>query len=464
MIIASYYIATRVGLLELPDGFFYYVLGDFLLTGRLFRVFPFNHTVPQTLYGPLYSLFLGYLIPRPFPIAMTLIPFIQLCAVAVSGLMVRSMTEILIGKVWKNWGLLIFLFLPFLLIYATTLMSEAITLFLITTFCYLMILLLKKKTILPPTTLILVGCILALTKNAYIFIVLLGLLLTLFFLWRDGKTLKPIQGIFLLPPVLIGFFGIVLWMQFNWMYHKNLSLTNYTGRHLYNNVVHEGKMLPPKETEAYQEFMKRVGSEERLYLPEWEVQLFFIPEFNAGTLTESDMDRFFLNFSVAAIKAQPIRYAMHVVNVAWHNIVTPPYHAKLLAHLNEPDPTCPDCGTPPCRFTWDMNLCQPENPNKTMLKIWATLLQINRLFYPYGMTILTILASIGLLSSLLKNNRGILLLTGIFVGFLFVQAAAQRIEGRYLIPLYSIYAILIVQGIKTIVTLRHFKTSSHHET
>jgi len=450
-LIVSWFIATHIGLFELPDGFFYYVLGDYLLHGRLFTVFPFNATTPQTLFGPLYSIFLGFMIPRAYPWAMTGIPFIHLFLVGLSGLFLFYIAKLTIGKRWGYVVLPVFFFFPFLLIYSVTLMSEAVTLFLITTYSYLFVLLLKGKTRIPPSMLVLVGCILTLTKNAYILIVALSIPMWLFLLWRDRRKITPIAGSIAQIPILIGLIGILLWVRFNKTHHNTYALTNYTGRHLYNNVVHSGKMLPDKESKIYKEFFLRIGSEQNFYLPEYEVERYFIADFNAKRITEQEMDRKFMEFNIAAIKKQPLSYVTHVFYVAWNDLITAPYHAKILASLGEKDPTCPDCGVLDCRITWNAAMCKPQVNDPGALKLWASLVRINRAMYPNGMIVLAVLAGIGIIEAIIKRNKELVLLTGIFLLFLFVQAAAQRIEGRYLVPLYPLYVLCILNGLKTLV-------------
>ncbi len=449
-IVLSYFIATHIGLFDLPDGFFYYNLGAFLLYGRQPNINPFNITTPQTLFGPFYSILLALIIPKPFPWAMTGIPFLQVFAICIASLWVFIMAKLLIGKKWALLSFPIFLSMPFMLVYATSLMSEALTIFLMSTYSVLFTLISKQKTKIPPSLLVFVACLLTLTKNAYVLIVFLTIPLWIFFLWRDRSKITPIRGGLEQIPVLLGFIGIMLWVRFNKTYHDIYSLTNYTGRHLYNNVVHSGHLLPDKNSDIYKEFFQKAGDEQVFYLPEWEAERIFVPDFNEHKITEAQIDKKFMAFSTAAIKNNPLGYATHLLTVIWGDITTAPYHAKLLASLGKPDPECTDCGVIPCRTTWDPKICQPQYDDPFMQNVWAGLIYLNRAMYPYGMAVLAGIAAIGIFEGFRKRNWEYLFLTGIFLLFLTVQAAAQRIEGRYMIPLFPLFSLCVLKGIQTL--------------
>lgn len=430
----SWFVATRVGLFELPDGFFYFALGDFLLYNRLFPIAPFNVETPQTLYGPVYSLLLAFLINQPFPWGATGIPFIQLSLTIASGAFVFVCSMILIGRRWAYLSLVMFLTLPFLFIYATVLMAESVTLFLATLWITCFILLLKTYTSLPPSLLIIIGSLLALTKNAFLPIFFISAIAWIFFLWKKRHGVTLVRGFLEQLPVLLGVVFVALWMRFNVIHHNTYALTNYTGRHLYNNVVHQGKIIPNKTSDIYKTFLSYVENENNLYRIEYEVQRFFIQPFAEKKLTEAEIDRLFLRFSVEAIRNQPIRYATHVFRVAWGNLTTPPYHETIIDRLFE------------CRIHWHPSLCSPQYPNKFFLLIWKHLLTIQTTLYPVWMTIIVILGIIGTIGALLKKNRGILAISAICYFFLLIQSAAQQIEGRYVIPLFGMLAILATSG------------------
>ncbi|MCX8008777.1 MAG: hypothetical protein N3A54_03700 [Patescibacteria group bacterium] len=439
--IVSVFIATHVGLFELPDGFFYFALGDFLLYNRLFPIYPFNTEIPQTIYGPVYSVFLAFMINRPFPWAMTGIPMIQIFLTFLSGLFVFHITTLLTGKNWAVVSLIVFLSMPFLFIYATVLMSESVTLFLCTLWIYVCVLVVKKKTSLPPSVLVLIGSLLTLTKNAYLPIVILSIGIWIYSIWQNKKTFRPIRGFIEQAPVLFGLALIIFWIRFNKIHHNTYALTNYTGRHLYNNVVHEGQMIPAKESSIYKEFLARVGTEKNLYKIEYEVQRFFIRDFVEKKLTENQIDDLFLRFSIAAIQQQPLAYAAHVVRVALGNLTTPPYHETIAER------------TQTCRFHWNAAMCLPQQKHEAILNAWKTFLDLNIRVHSFAMTIFTVFFCFGIIASLINKNKLIMFIGLLFIIFLFIQSAFQHVEGRYVIPLYGMFVVCVVYGIKTTITL-----------
>jgi hypothetical protein len=243
-------------------------------------------------------------------------------------------------------------------------------------------------------------------------------------------------------------------LGFNYHYHGNLSFTNYTGRHLYNNVVFQGKFLPPRDSEIFRQFTKTMSDPNYVFsLPEWEVQRYFTPYFYSGELTEYGIDKLFLAFSIEAIKTQPLAWGKHVLATVWGNITNPPYHRKILPYLGFKDSYYNDEPRTDCRFSWNQQSCFGPDRNGKLNNLWGRWFILQQQFYPTGMALLAFTALIGLISLILQKKWQSLIVGGFTIFFLLVPAIAQQIEGRYVLPIYPTLAVFIAVGFQTILKL-----------
>jgi 4-amino-4-deoxy-L-arabinose transferase-like glycosyltransferase len=448
-------VSTRIGLFELPDGFFYIVLGVFLYTGKLLEVYPFNATIPQTLFGPVYATIAYVLLSIPYPFIFMILPFFQFICIGLAAICVYQIAKIVFHKQYGYLSVTIFFTLPLLFIYATTLTAESLTIFLVSLFTLLLLHATKSKKPLPWMYVFSVAAILTLTKNAFIFSLPITLLVACWQILRYPSIRKPSTS-HIIPYALVIMTSVLLlrWLLFNYQHHHIIAFTNYTGRHLYNNVVHQGKFLPPENSDVYKSFTRYMGNPQKeLLLPEWEVQTLLVNDFKNGTLTESQMDREFLAFSIAAIKHHPVGWIFHISNTALHNVITPPYHRNLLPFLGMNDGYYHDPPSDSCRIPWNTYLCKMPGESKFLNTIWGTFLTFQVTYYPIIMGFYGILAAIGILRFIVKKQRSGIILTGIFLLFWIIPAMAQQIEGRYFMPVFPLFAVLISSGILSMKTV-----------
>lgn len=122
-------VSLLIGLTDTPDSFQYFALGKYLYFKELLPQAPFNYDRPRTLFGPLYALFVTPLYQLPVPMGSLLIPFIQLTLVAISAVLIYKAMQQIFHKPWPLITAIIFLLLPYNLIYATFMMSETLTQF-----------------------------------------------------------------------------------------------------------------------------------------------------------------------------------------------------------------------------------------------------------------------------------------------------------------------------------------------
>lgn len=448
----AYIISTRIGVFELPDGFFYVILGRFLLTGQLIEVSPFNKTIPQTLFGPVYAIVSYLLLSIPYPFVFMLLPFFQFLCIGAAALCIYHVSRMLFQNRYGYLSVAIFFSLPLLFFYTTTIMSESFTICLVSLFTLLILKATKKKKPLLWMYPFSIAAILTLTKNAFIFTIPITLLVALWQIIKYPSIRKPSKHhIFPYVLVILTSLLVLRWVLFNYQYHHIFALTNYTGRHLYNNVVYQGKFLPPENSDVYKSLSRYMKDPEKEFLlPEWEVQALLAPSFKNGTLTESQMDRKFLTFSIAAIKTHPIGWMLHITNTALHNIITPPYHRNLLPFLGFEDTYYQDPPHAGCRVTWNTDLCTPPGESVFLYTLWGSFLRFQVTAYPVLMGFYGVLAGAGILRFIVKKQRSGIILTGIFLLFWIVPAMAQQIEGRYFMTVFPLFAVLISGGLVSI--------------
>jgi len=450
-LVFSYTSAVNVGLLKLPDSFFYYILGQYLHIGYWFPVSPFNMTVPQTLYGPVYGYLTYPLMILPHPAATIVIPFIQLIMIGLSSLCIYWIMSHTPYKKWAAATSVIFIFLPFNLLYGLLYMSEILTSFLLSIGMVFVTLILKKhKTswIYTPL-LVFVMSLSTLTRNAYLLMFGVSVIVWMISLYIGLRQKKYVPLVLVQLPAVIGIGFIGYWLNFNHTHQGLWNLTNYTGRHIYNNVVVAGKFLPPDTHPAMKPFITRNPDKTSMFKPVWDAELIFRRDFEEGKLTETQMDRLFLQVSIAAITSHPFEYAMHIVKMAFNMPMNAPYHRDILSRLGYYDPLCPECyRSTDCRFEWINTVCQPSGSWTPIRVFWTNMINMNRMLFPFVGLLLFFFSIVGSIVSLFKGPK---ILSVFALSYLLqhtLHSVSQWTEGRFLLSIYPLYAIEIIAGIR----------------
>lgn len=447
-------ISVYIGIWEIPDSFFYYVLGKHLYTGEIFPIAPYNYTKPQTLFGPLYGLIIAPLIDRPWPTAMFLIPLIQISMLFFISWLIYLMLKPDLKKPWPAIGAVLYICIPFNILYGTYMMSETLTQLLIALYLYFFRKSTIKKSLLYPSLMILIASLATLTRYVFQILIPISMLWLFIKLFTTYKSkmfsfINLKSYILHLIPAFLGLLLVVYWMWFNYKWNGKWILSTFTGRHIYDNVVTIGEFLPPDDHPTMKPFRERfpdIKPRDWMIGPWWEKQL----AFNDGKLSEITVDKMMLDVSVAAILHQPIPYMLHVLWMMWTIPTTAPYSPPaLIENLTScTELACPDCPEKMCRFKWNWNLCVPARKNCEAQSLWAAFSQLNLLFYPLGAAVIFILSIIGAVIAIIRGKfflKGVALL---YLGLHGLHAATEWIEGRFLIPLYPMYAILVVLVIK----------------
>ena len=417
------FIAIFIGIHETPDSFFYMNLGQYLWTGQHVPVRPWNITSPQTLFGPLYPILASPTISLPPPWSQFLLPTFQLILLISSTFLVWKMLNSLLTHPWPLVGAVIFILLPFNVIYATLIMSETLTQF-------LLILFLSSR---QRGARVLIAALLTLARYAY------GLLLVIsLFLW-----IRKITKASMLPAGL-GIIAIFAWMFFNYRHFGVWTLSMVTGRHIYNNVVTQGKFLPSVDNPLRQEFQKVFPDESIFFRPWWSNQFYFQFYFQP-TISERQVDQLYLNLSLAAIKEHPVGYALHLLRMPLQVLVTAPF-TPIHTFVVEAD--CRQ--DPPCRAPWNRNLCRPVFNSCLARRSWFWATELTKQLHQFIAIIWLILGSIGVIIAVKSRQKILRSAVAIFLVMLFAQAWTEWAEGRFVIPLYGPYAILITVGMNTL--------------
>jgi hypothetical protein len=442
IIIVIAFAAASIGLFEIPDAFFYYTLGQYLYTGEIFSILPFNTKTPQTLFSPVYGLLVYPLVSRQPISPLFVIPLMQLSMIAVSALLLSRILKKLFPQINPAMGIVVFLLLPFNIIYAFMFMSETTTMFIVS--IYLSIYLLLASSAWRNSLLVLTASILVLTR--YAFIPLFGLSLLFFFIRRPKQVYAHI-------PAAIGVCCVAAWILFHVHWYHSPKLSAFTGRHIYNNVITAGKFIPKDHANAQvAQFFTFVPFGE-MVKPWWDIQPYFASAFYEGKVTELEVDDMFLAVSIQGIKEHILPYILHLMKMAIITPNTPPYHDNVLSQIGFEEPSCSICTPKNCRFHWIPAHCRPILSVPFATTLFGFFILGNKAFYPLLSSVFMILAGAGILGSFLSKNK---YLIGISIFFLIqhmFQSATEWVEGRFLLPLYPLYTILIVQGFITLIKL-----------
>lgn len=418
-------IASTIGLFEAPDSIQYIYLGQYLQTGQLIPTGPFNYTYPPTLFGPVYGFIVTPLTKLPWPWGMTLIPALQLMLILFSAFLLYRIFAKFLSKRAAIVGSMLFILYPFQVVYATYLLSETLSQFLLTVYLYTLFRLNHSRWA-TPDMLVFLAAILTLTR--YVFVVLF-----IYSLIKYKPVRSPTQILFVAGITLLS-----LWIMFNFKTYGTLQLTSHTGRHIYNNVVTLGRLLPdsiPKGTEI---FFTRIP-QTKIYRPWWDNQLYF-PD-----IKEMNVDRMFLTLSLSAIRSHPLLWLSTVAYAFIHTPLTSAYE-KAPYRSRQIHDILSSC-TGEIRMPWNSNLKSTPIQNCSINRLWNVLLAAQNRFYPVGAAIMAMLALVGWVAAFLTGSLRRQFAVIFFLIHL-TQSATEWIEGRFLVPLYPLYVFFIILGIK----------------
>lgn len=458
-------LAVTIGVFEIPDSFFYVTLAQYFYTGEVYPIQPFNLDKPQTLFGPVYGLLIVPLISLPWPFGMIMVPLLQLVLLFLSAGLLYLLMKKHLPHPWPLTTAIMYLILPFQIIYATFMMSETLTSTLLLVWIFILDGWIDGKKWSHPGLLVFIAAIATLTRYVFQLLFYISLII---WVW-DMLHLTRLLPSFLarlhmlaphrkrLPilhlPALIGIGMIAGWMYFNFRINDVWTLSIIQGRHIYNNVVTVGRFLPPDSHPVMKLFLERYNrlgaDKEQMYTPWWTAQHVL----NDGIIPEWKIDQLYRDLSIAAIQTHPIPYALHVVRMTISIATTAPYHPdgfiEKLHTCWQDNSTNPP--VPICRFPWNKYLCKPAVQSCAVQSAYAAFATANITFYPFGSAVLYLLSGVGIIVSLIKRKPLLIWVSGLFAIQHLLASATEWVEGRFLIPLYPLYAILIIVALQSIL-------------
>jgi hypothetical protein len=436
----SFFLASHIGLFEIPDSYFYLGLGTYLFTGYVPPVGPFNQVVPQTLFGPVYAI-ISYPLFRVLQNPLMMVPLLQLVLFGLSAWILVKVIPKILPHSLVRFGVLLFFLLPFNLIYTFFMMSETLAMFLVSLLLYVFVIHRQKKW--HASVVVLLCSVLVLTRYAFLPVFGMSLIYWLF--------TKP-SKIVLFVPVAIGLLLIGSWVILHVRLYNTPLLSTFTGRHLYNNVITAGKFIPNnRKSPLVQQFFEYTKTAPKLDVPWWDLQIYFVQPFAEQKMTEVDIDRAFLAVSIQGIKEYPVQYVGHLGRMAYVTFLTPPYHANVLSQLGFVEAECSYCSQRSCRFIWYPQQCQPSQGDSFTQRMFAFYIYGNKAMYPIGSFVLMVLAILGVIQSFFSRKKVLMVIAGLFVVQHLFQSSSEWVEGRFLIPLYPFYVVLILTGIQALL-------------
>jgi len=432
----AFFLSVTVGEMDTPDSYLYFILAGYLRTGRIGWVAPFNWNKPQTLFGPVYGLF-GSFAPN--------LSFLQLLMILASGFLMYIVLREIISQKWSIVGSVVFIFLPFNLIYGTLIMSETLTQFWVALYIFILYFAVKRPSWWAnPSTLMLLATIATLTRYAYGLLIITSIILCFFYIPK-----RIIEYCCIAASAAL----IIWWILFNYRTNNVVSLSVVQGRHLYNNVIYDAHLLPPSTLPIVKTFEKYFPSKDAFWEPWWVNQDYFAVD---KRLPEWKIDSWYGQIAFAGIRYHPLSYGWHVITNIFILPTQVPYYKKESLHIYA---TCDPTG---CLVPWNPIMCQPRIRICPIQTGWAKFITLSSSTQPLAGLVCVFLTFIGAGIAFFKKERYLKILVVIFLSLYISQAALEIKEGRFLIPLYPFYALFIPIALSSIVTKLKVKRMQEH--
>ena len=441
-LVAILFISVFIGVYDVFDSFAYLNIGNYLLVDHWYSVSPWNASIPQTLYGPIYPILTVFFLRLSEPMRHIGIPLMQGIFLGIGAYAIAQTTSKLFSKFWQKFSVLIFFLLPFNLLYTTFLMSETLSICLMSIYIWIISLIVKTNKSILVGLLLLVQSFMILTKYAFQALIPVTIVFCIWHVYKLSKQHKYnllISGLNILIGSL-GIFAIFLWLAFNNKHYGSWQLTNMSGRHLYAGPVYRAKLLPPPHSQIYQEFVSKLGDKSLIFQPAYDIEWIFEKDFIQNSLNEIAIDRKFGTFALESIHANIPEYAMFVLK----NFIFLPFSVPIATPMRIQEISTHI-------YNYDYAPYGPLIFNRNLLSIYFSLIDVSIAVYIPITILLIVLTFIGCLRAF-KNKKWILLLImGITLPLYILFSAVATNEGRYFMLFYSSYAILITYGVEGLV-------------
>lgn len=421
---------------ETTDSYFFWAFADFLKTGKYWVPHPYYWTTPSTIAPPLYSvlLFVAEFLPR----AEIIIHFIHLLCLFFSSFFIYRITKSYLGRKNSLIIALIFLLIPANIFQPLSLMSEMVSLLGVSLFLYMSYLILEKKQNKFIKYLLLLSSFMILAR--YNFIVFWIISCILFFLTRHKKIS---DYLFLILSVLI----ITGWVGINYFLTGNIGLSDSQGKHLYNRIVYENKLLPPENNKYLKELRQLALENFDLYVPAWDLEPQIIVKLGLDYKRENKL---LTNVAIDGLKTNPLSFVSKTIeNFFKVHGNGQSYPGNLY--------TTGDWKRGACRNLGAIYFCQPIISYQLGEEVWNKLLFISDWYYqhiPLYTNFFLLYPS--LIFSLLQKNKYIRFIGLLYLLMTLFTLSVEIPVYRYQYILYPLKIILFTYLLSYLYK-KHFK-------
>ena len=403
---------------------------------------------PFTLFGPVYGVFVHILIYFTQRYASFFISFYQLLGVLVSSFTMYLILKYYFAKLWGFIGSVIYLLLPFNVIYATMVLSEGLSTFLFSLRMFIFFLYFQRKShtkVLLSGLLILISTLLVLTRYSFIPIFLFSIVILIYtyirclreFLFSRRKSLLVTLVINALVFVCISVYLFSWWVGVNYTLYGIKTLSIIKGKHLFDGVVVRSHILPDPTDPTVIKLMNALDKK-RIVVDLWSQNNTYLSYVN-----NVEDDKLFLDFSLAAIRRHPSTYFLSTFIASFSlPLYEPMYADETLLCVTSCNKECGVCRISPYLCKSLVNVC----PIKSS---FARYVDVNHKMYPWvGFGLLTLFLIGNFYFVFRQSSLFLKFIVMLFSIMLFFQIALEHLDGRYLLILYPLYTVGIVGGIK----------------
>lgn len=409
------------------DSYFYWAFSQYITTGVYPFAEPFVYLLPTTISPPLYALLLAIL--AFFPSAQIFLHGFQLLLLGITSFLLYRMVKWTLHKDAAIIIACLFALMPGNLIYTTLILTEIPAQFFLTVFIYFFMSFVRTKRILPLALAVLIASLMTLMK--YSFIVYVGIAF-LFFIFRKPRHIR----LWFMPA--IGMTILLLWITINFRITGVWGLSDTKGVQLYNQAVWSGGLLPDESDPTIKIL--------RMYIPKnvdvkkayWDLQGYILPH------TENrwhEVDTILGNVATAAVKAHPIRYLIHSIDlfIRFHGGGRPYWNN--LSSFGKPQDQYPVF----CDHLGKFQTCHPLIQTQWSTDLWNRYVDISTAFYAIIFPIFGIAMFIpSLIYALLFGKKPVRILGLLYLAGMVPIAMYVHLDTRYTLPFYPLMILITV--------------------
>ena len=429
------------------DGYFYWAIGRYFMTGSYPFISPFLYAKPVTVSPPLYGILVALI--GTVPNGDFILHVFHILLMAGTTLLLFTILSSVVSKNLAALISLFFLIFPTNVIYTASMMTELPAQTAMTAYLYLTQKYLTSHKPFILGIMFVLSAIMSLLK--YQFIVLF-VVTFLFLLWNILTHRTKPQ--FLIFCGIIGVLIIGTWVTINHAVTGVWGLSDTKKMPFYTNFVWEGKYYPPENHPAVRALRRYVPATADRYAEYWDLQDYILPY--AGR-NWSAVDELLGNVGIAAIASHPIEYIQNGLQIFirthghrapwWDNMAT--FGAR--------DPVQPLY----CDALGTIRFCKPVIMTNGSFTLWNAYVRESRNFYNTVVSPVLLFLFLPLLCIvLIAKDRNKRIFALIYMGNLIPISYLAMTESRYLIPYYPLMILISVLGVQSAAS--YVRTLTQH--